>query len=222
MKPFLIIISLFTFAIVLGQKRQCSCAVDSLNTFTTINCKTTFLKNNSKLYWQFNCDKFWLTLENRNGGKKVINKVDLGGYYYVNRLGFHLIKEFDKSILFRSDCSSNGPCNYNLIDKITGNKIKEFGQLICIDADIKEKKYKFDFVVYFSKNNDKLKIYYLDSKKVLTVPFDVINNNLQCLIPEFQFDKMSLKGNILTLFYTNMNDKKMYLKINLTNKKYKW
>ena len=187
----------------------------------TTNCKTTILKNKSKLYWQYNCNKIWLTLENRKGKKIVLDEVPVGFFGYTYRLGFHLIKEFDNTILFRSGCPANGPCIYTLIDKSTGKKVDEFGQLICIDTDVREdKKYQFDFVVYFSENYDKIKIYYLNSKKKLTIPFDATKNNLTAVIPEHQFDKMNLEGNILTIYYTTTENKELKLKINLTNKKY--
>ena len=187
----------------------------------TTNCKTTILKNKSKLYWQYNCNKIWLTLENRKGKKIVLDDVPVGFFGYTYRLGFHLIKEFDNTILFRSGCPANGPCIYTLIDKSTGKKVDEFGQLICIDTDVREdKKYQFDFVVYFSENYDKIKIYYLNSKKKLTIPFDATKNNLTAVIPEHQFDKMNLEGNILTIYYTTTKNKELKLKINLTNKKY--
>ena len=187
----------------------------------TTNCKTTILNNKSKLYWQYNCNKIWLTLENRKGKKIVLDEVPVGFFGYTYRLGFHLIKEFDNTILFRSGCPANGPCMYTLIDKSTGKKVDEFGQLICIDTDVREdKKYQFDFVVYFSENYDKIKIYYLNSKKKLTIPFDATKNNLTAVIPEHQFDKMNLEGNILTIYYTTTENKELKLKINLTNKKY--
>jgi len=187
----------------------------------TTNCKTILLKNKSKLYWQYNCNRIWLTLENGKGNKTVLNEVDVELFGYTYRLGYHLIKEFDKTILFRSGCPANGPCIYTLIDKSTGKKIDEFGQLICIDTDVREdKKYQFDFVVYFAENYEKLKIYYINTKRTLTIPFDAKRNNLTAVIPEQQFDKMNLKGNILTIYYTTTENKELKLKINLTNKKY--
>ena len=37
---------------------------------STISCETAKFKNGSKLYWQFNCDRIWLTLEDVKGKKK--------------------------------------------------------------------------------------------------------------------------------------------------------
>ena len=210
-----------TFGQLFGQKKQCFCDKDILMNNATTNCKTTILKNKSKLYWQYNCNKIWLTLENRKGKKIVLDKIPVEYFGYTYRLGFHLIKEFDKTILFRSGCPANGPCTYTLIDKSTGKKVNEFGQLICIDTDVREdKKYQFDFGVYFSENYDKLKIYYFNSKKMLTIPFNARKNNLTAVIPEQQFDKMNLEGNILTIYYTTTENKELKLKINVTNKKY--
>lgn len=131
-------------------------------------------------------------------------------YGYTYRLGYSLIKEYQNSLLFRSGCPANGPCIYTLIDKTNGKKIKEFNQLICIGTDVQWEKsfpYQYNFVVYFTDNYDSLKIYYIDTKQLLTIPFNVIKNKLTSVNPEYQFNKMTLKGNLLELYYTT-DDKK--------------
>jgi hypothetical protein len=160
-------------------------------------------------------------IENIKVHKTTLDEVKIGLSGYTYRLGYHLVKEFDKTLLFRSGCPANGPCIYSLINKTTGKKIKEFGQLICIDTDVRqEKKYQYDFVVYFSENYDSLKFYYVNTKKVLTIPFAAKKNNLTAVIPENQFDNMTLNGQLLTLYYTTTKDKKLNLKINLANERY--
>ncbi|PWN63294.1 hypothetical protein [Chryseobacterium oncorhynchi] len=211
---------IFTFGPLYGQKKQCHCNKDTLMNNATVSCETRMLKNKAQLYWQYNCDKIWLTLETSKRKKITIDKVPVEYYGYIYRLGFHFVKEFNNSILFRSGCAANGPCIYTLIDKTRGKKIDEFGQLICIDTDIKdEKKYPFEFLVYADSNYKRIIIYYPDTKKVLKVPFDFEKNNVTAVIPEYQFDRMEVSGNILTLYYTTSEDKKLNLKINLKNKK---
>lgn len=211
---------ILTFGPLYGQKKQCHCDKDTLMNNATVSCETRMLKNKAQLYWQYNCDKIWLTLETNKGKNITIDEVPVEYYGYTYRLGFHFVKEFNNSILFRSGCAANGPCIYTLIDKTTGKKIDEFGQLICIDTDIKdEKKYPFEFLVYADSNYKRIIIYYPDTKKVLKVPFDFQKNNVTAVIPEYQFDRMEVSGNILTLHYTTSEDKKLNLKINLKNKK---
>jgi hypothetical protein len=201
---------------VISLSNHCFCENDSLINDNTVSCDTTTLYNNSKLYWQFNCDRIWLTLENKNGHQFVINTVPIDLYPYTYRLGFHLIKEFDKSILFRSNCAATGPCTFTLVDKNMGNKINEFPQLILINTE--DNKYIFDFIVYLSENSDYLIIYYPDSKKTLKIPF---NENLTLkAYPQQQFEEMTLKDNYLKITYwTNDNTEKI-LNINLKDKKY--
>src|SRR5690606_1850190 len=213
------ILLLFTLP-TFGQNNHCFCDKDTLMNETTVSCDTTTFSNNAKLYWQYNCDRILLTLENENGQKNVIDEVPVELYGYTYRLGFHLIKEFDKTILFRSGCPANGPCIYTLIDKNNGNKIKEFDQLICIDTDIKwenSHKYNFDFVVYLSDTTDHLIIYYVDDNRILKIPF---KEKLTSVIPQHQFDEMTLNNNILTLTYELDDNKKKTLNINLNDKKY--
>jgi len=208
-----------TFGQLYGQKKQCHCDKDTLMNYATVSCATRVLKNKAKLYWQFNCNKIWLTLENNKGKQVILDEVPVEYYGYTFRLGFHFVTEFDNSILFRSACPANGPCMYTLIDKITGKKIKEFGQLICIDTDVREdKKYPFDFFVYADNNYQNIIVNYPDKKKKLIIPFDFQKNNLTAVIPEYQFDNMILNGNSLTLYYTTTNDKNLKLKVNLSDK----
>lgn len=218
MKKFHIITFLYLliFFQTFGQNKRCFCVKDSLMK-ESISCDTTYFSNNSKIYWQFNCDDIWLTLENKNGNKFKIDEVPVDLFGYTYRLGYHLIKEYKNSLLFRSGCGATGPCSYILIDKINGKKIRDFNQLICIDTDVQiknEHQYNFDFVVYLFEES--IIIEYIESKKKVKVAF---KENLTALIPEHQFDKMILKNNILTIFYENDEGKKT-LKINLSDKKY--
>jgi len=185
----------------------------------TVSCDTTIFSNKAKLYWQYNCDRIWLTLENSKGQKSVIDEIPVELYGYTYRLGFHLIKEFDKTVLFRSGCPANGPCIYTLIDKNNGKKVKEFDQLICIDTDIRRSnahKYNFDFVVYLSDTTNNLIIYYVDKNKILKVPFN--ENRTPQIQPKF--NDMVLHHNVLTLSYKLDNNTKKTLNINLNDKKY--
>ena len=223
MRQLLTIIVVLFFGQVVGQKKQCFCDTDTLMNNATVSCDTKFFKNRSKLYWQYNCNRIWLTLENSKGRKKVIDEVEIGLYGYTFRLGYHLVKEFDKLLLFRSGCPANGPCVYTLIDKSTGRKVKEFNQLICINTDLEwndSKNYPFNFIVYFAEDYESLKIYYVDTKHILTIPFSAKKNNLTAGVPEYQFENMTLTNNLLKLFYTTTDNKELILKVNLLNNKY--
>jgi hypothetical protein len=186
----------------------------------TVSCDTKTLGNNAKLYWQYNCDRIWLTLENPVGEKFVIDEFGVELYAYTYRLGYHLIKEFEESLLFRSGCPANGPCTYTLIDKENGKKLKGFDQLICIDTDVKLEnphEYVFDFIVYFSETADQIIVYYVDGGKTLKVPF---RETLNGIVPQYQFKEMTLESNILTLFYELDNNTKKTLEIDLNDEKY--
>ena len=213
------ILLLFTLP-TFGQVKQCFCDKDTLMNGATVSCDTTTFKNNSILYWQYNCDRIWLTLENSSGQKFVIDESGVELYNLTYRLGYHLIKEFKESLLFRSGCPANGPCIYTLIDKSNGKKLKEFDQLICIDTDVKwenSHKYNFDFIVYLSDKADHLIIYYVESNRTLKVPF---KDKLTGIIPQKQFNEMTLENSILTLFYELDGNTKKTLKIDLNDKKY--
>jgi hypothetical protein len=211
---FMLIMMSFVFY---GQKKQCSCNTNNAMIEAPMDCETIVLKNKSKLYWQFNCNRIWLTLQNKIGKKTVINEVDIDLYGYTYRLGYHLIKEYKNSLLFRAGCPANGPCVYILINKTNGRIIKKFDQLICIDTDNKSGNahiYSYDFVVYLSEDRKHMNVYFINTKKQFRVPF---NFELTAISPEYLFEKMELKEHILTMTFEENNEKHNF-KINLINK----
>lgn len=201
------------------QNNICFCENDSLMNHTTVSCDTTILNNKSKLYWQYNCDGIWLTLENVNKQKTTIDSLSKDLYPLTYRIGYHMIKEFDKTILFRSNCpATGGNCSYSLIDKFNGKKVKEFDHLICIDTE--DDSYKLDFIVYLSKTKKQLVIYYVDNNKIFKIPF---TENLSFTVsPQQQFEEMSLKNNILELKYRTYDNSLKKIIINLKDKKYNY
>lgn len=222
MKIFPVLILLFCFGQAFGQKKDCFCDQDTLMNGATVDCETVLLKNKAKLYWQYNCDRIWLTLENSSRKKMVLDDMDVTFYAYTYRLGYHLVKEYQHTLLFRSGCPANGPCVYTLVDKETGGIVDTFDQLICIDTDSKWEdthEYAYDFVVYFSEDAKSLKVQSINRKKTWTVAFDAAANKLTSVIPEHQFNRMVLKGDLLVLDYTNDAGKNLQLKIRLSNKK---
>ncbi len=198
------------------HNKTCFCENDSLINHSTVSCDTIILNNKSKLFWQFNCERIWLTLEGENRQQAVIDSMPIDFYPLTYRLGYHLIKEFDNTLLFRSGCPANGPCVYNLIDKFTGKKIKEFDQLICIDTE--DDNYNFDFIVYLADTTDHLVIYYINNEKLLKIPFT--ENLTSAAYPQQHFEEMKLKNNILELTYWTNDNTNKTLSINLKDEKY--
>ena len=176
-----------------SQEKKCNCPIDSSINESTVSCEVKVLSNGAKLYWQYTCDRIWLTLQQKDGKKKVINEVPIEYYGYTFRLGFHLMKEYKTSLLFRSGCPANGPCNFILIDKNTGKKIEEFGELIY---DHKTQKL-FDFVVSFQQTNT-LRLYYVNAKKSFLIK--VHPDHFRAVVPEYSIDEISLKNRILKLY----------------------
>lgn len=186
-----------------GQIRECFCSTDSFMNRNTTDCKTKFLKSGEKLYWQFSCKKIWLTLETRYGRKIIIDKVPVEYYSYTYRIGYHLFKEFSKSLLFRSGCPANGPCDFVLIDKSNGKKIAEFGELIYDHTTDTI----YDFILYLSSKNT-LTLHYIDTGKKYRIKIDA--KQINAVIPEYMFHKISVNNNIAT---PNYGTKKLFLNL---------
>ena len=213
MRIFLILILFFSIKLSYAQKKECGCQKDSLINKNTTDCKTTYLKNGAKLYWQFNCKTIWLTLENKSGKRIKIHDVPIEYYPYTYRLGYSLCKEYKKLMLFRYGCPANGPCMFALINKNSGKKIKELPELIYNHTtDI-----FYDFIIYFSSPNS-LILYFAETGRGYKIPIN--RKYFNALIPEYQFDDIVLKNNIVTLTY-NSNKLDTIGKIVIDLKKYK-
>ena len=196
-----------------GQDLKCRCATDTLITQYATDCKEIHLKNNSKLYYQFNCDSIWLTLENNLCKKIIIYSMTTQLYGYTYRLGYQLSREYDNSLLFRYGCPANGPCKFVLIDKNNGRKLREFGELIY-DHETRE---FYDFVIYFS-NLRTLTIDYIETKKTINVPID--SSRFNYTVPEYQFVNVKLIDDTLNLkleYFENDTVKNENMKINVKN-----
>jgi len=194
-----------------AQTRTCYCDKDTMMNQLTTDCSTTLLRNGSKLYWQFNCDSIWLTLEQRNGHKLVLDTLPVNLYPYLYRLGFQLEKEYARKLLFRAGCPANGPCMFVLVDKSTGKRLREFGELIYD----RERKEFFDFLLYLSSGGD-LVLEYINSGKKYKLPVDT--RHFDQAIPEYQFGMIRLQGKELILPYTfweNDLEKEAVIRIDL-------
>lgn len=191
--------------------KTCFCEEDTLvNQFTT-SCDTTILKNKSKLYWQFNCDCIWLTLENKNGYKKTIHTVPIELYAYTSRLGYDLIKEFDNVLLFSYGCSATGSCSFILLDKNTGKKKREFDMLLGVwQAD----NYPFDFLVDLEQQQ--LHVYFVNEQR--SIHFPLKEQPMANAYPDQQFSDLKVQNNILTMIYETNGGMEEKLKINLNEK----
>ncbi|MCP9762819.1 hypothetical protein [Lacihabitans soyangensis] len=199
-------------------KTNCGCETDSLKTENTTNCDTTFLRNESKLYYQFNCDSIWLTLENLKGLKRIIyvEKDNFDEFYGIQwRIGYKFIKEYNKYLLFRSGCPANGPCNFVLIDKTTGELNRVLGELIYDH----ENNVFYDFLLYFSTTDDSIIVDFIDLNKQMKITID--KSHFTTVTPEYNFEKISFSKGIITLtyFYGDNNNPKLKT-ISVDTKKY--
>jgi hypothetical protein len=187
----------------------------------TASCETTGLKNGAKLYWQYNCKRIWFTFENKMGRKTVINEVPVEFFGYTYRLGYHFIREYRRTVLFRHGCRASGPCSYSLVNSSNGKTVKSFDQLIQIDTDISIKDphpYEFDFVVYPGIGKG-LEIFYVDTGKKLKIPVEIKDNEKDWVFGD-PFKKMTLRDDLLILIYEAAGGRKRELRIDLKSGKY--
>jgi hypothetical protein len=174
-------------------------------------CDTIVLSDAAKLYWSFNCDRIWLTLENRNRQRFVIDDFSIESMPLIHRIGSSFIKDFDETILIQHDCAATGPCSYSLIEKVTGNVVKKFPQLIGIDWE--NKTYNFDFVASLSQESDEIEVYFPNEKKAFAIA--ISNLNRKSAYPEDAFIETTFFGDVLTFKYLSDLDEVVEINVSM-------
>lgn len=208
-KVSLVILAILISQYFLGQ----SCNCNENRTLTQIiSCSPDILKNNSKIYWNFNCNSSWLTFENSKGIKKKLYSLDKDVIELTTRIGHIYFKEFKNTFLYTNKVISGccDPEDYYLYDINTVDLIKYLGRAIFVSESE-----KVPFVVSITNSNYKsnsiadfnsLTIYNLDTRKEYKIHFEkkqiengIKNNNY--MFTEYIFDESEITNDILVLKY---------------------
>lgn len=194
-----------------STKINLNCVNDSLLS-SIVSRDAKFLENNSKLYWDFNCDSSWLTFESQKGMKKVLFSLPKELIELTGRLGHYDFQEFNTSFLYTHSVIS-GCCDpdvYYLYDKENGDLIKHLGRAVYVG----DKDYHpyFASLIYNEKDtisgeDYSVVLYNIDTRKQLIrdmpandVQLGMENNDY--LFPEAVFDgPVTIQNNILEISY---------------------
>lgn len=210
MKTLIVIFLTFLISTTIwGQ--SCDCKSNELLN-ELISCKPEVLNNQSKIYWNYDCDSSWLIYENSNGNKKILYSLNKDFIEFTTRIGFVYFKEFKNTFLYTNKVISGccDPEDYYLYDKSNGDSIKYLGRAIFVSDSI-----GLPFVITITNSNydqnsmidyNSLTIYNLDTRKEYKVPFDKgkiqkgIKNN-DYMFPENVFDESEIINETLILKY---------------------
>jgi len=190
MKAYLTILILASISFkAIGQ--TCNCPNENLN----IECDTVYLKSNSMVYYQFNCDSIWLTLENQSSEKYDIYKADTKSVYNPSML--FLKQDCSQSALF-SVRNSKTDLDFFLINKSNGQVIKIFKNVVDKERN------NHCFIAYYKKDKKRISTYNIETgiKIEIETPEEIINNEFECL-------NSSLEGDSLFLYYYLGKKKKL-------------
>jgi hypothetical protein len=193
-----IVLSLiFCSLLVSGQKASCACDSISSEAFQ-LDCNKRKLGNGALLFYQFNCDSIWLTLQNARGKTRVLYSIPTRLHDYHDRVGWVFYREYRDALLFRKDCVPPTGCDFFLVDKTTGHTRLELGEIIDCPGMEKLKGLLF-FLDSSSDKKLKLVLYYPDSGKRIELPLKKADFNSEN--PNQQFGSIRLNGNILSVSY---------------------
>lgn len=214
----IISLSIFSCADNQGQldnpvtKIKLNCVNDSLLS-SIIPREAELLDNNSKLYWDFNCDSSWLTYESNSGIKKVLFSLPKELIELTTRLGHYEFQEFKNSFLYTHSVISGCcvPDEYYLYDKENGELIKQLGRTLYVGDK--------DYLPYFAsliydvkdsvsgEGDYSVIVYNIDNGKqvIQAMPSNDVKmgmDNNHYLYPEDIFDgQTKIQNNILVLSY---------------------
>jgi hypothetical protein len=195
------VLLLFSIISYSGSAQKLSCSCDSISLdLLQMDCGKKALRNNAFLYYQFNCDSIWLTLQNRNGKKIILYSFPTRLYEYHYRVGYVFLREFKNVILFGRDCVAPTGCSYVLINSYTGRIEKELGEPISCPGTETIKNIIF-YLDYSSYKDMKLVLYYPDTKKKILLPLRKVDFTLEK--PPIQFESIRIKNKILTVTYAS-------------------
>ncbi len=220
MKKSSIFILFFLFQYFFTQ--QCGCYKNP-QWKEVISYDPQILKNNAKIYWQYNCDSSWLIFKNKNTKKKIFSlDKDLIGL--TTRLGYSNIKEYKSSFLveFRVISGCCEPSEYILHNKNNAEIIGKLGSFLYQDKTKNNIPFiltlkSYTSILFTDLNTNKISTYYI--KQGLLKKIMLQNNSLTI---DDIFEGIQMKNNIITMRYKISNNKtgrfeNKSIKINIQN-----
>lgn len=95
------------------------------------------LTDGSQIYWSYDCDSSWLTLENKNGKKYVFYSLEKEMMELTTRIGHVHFTEFSRAFLYTNKVISGccEPLDYYLYNKEDASLIKYLGRAIFVGKD---------------------------------------------------------------------------------------
>lgn len=203
------------FAINSFAQNKCVC-IEKPNLNELTRCDTVYLNDGSILYRLFICDSSWLTLEDKNGKKLIINTTYADMIEYTEKLGPQFVRDFQSSILFstQESLAACWPSNFSLLSKSDGKIIRHIGKLIYFPDDTSS-----HFLVYFSDSTlNSITLYLADSEKsfYFQLPQNRIRETMNyggsgAIIPEQLFKETTLENNELIIRYSYFKPNGDYL-----------
>jgi hypothetical protein len=177
-----------------------------------IDCDIIKFDNNTRLYWNFDCDSSWLTFENLKHKKEILYSLGEGLQNYTGRLGYSYAQEYKNRFLIKNRVISGccAPMDFYLFDKSTGRLRKNLGKLIFYSQ-----KKTLPFVISLTNSSydtamiidyNSLSVYNIDNNKAyfIKLPKGEIERAMKSteeFNPEFLFDEPIIKGTTVYLTY---------------------
>ncbi|MFC0514969.1 hypothetical protein ACFFGT_12200 [Mucilaginibacter angelicae] len=184
-----------------------------------ISCKDLLFRNRAKLYWQFNCNKAWLTFKNPHGKSRIISLLNHDFFRLQGRLGYVGFTEYPSFFLAQHNVIS-GCCDppiFYLHDKTTGKIRSELGSLVYFS-----KEYDTPVVIYTKE--DRLVILNVETgkKHIIELPGRSIEQGLihkKTLYAENLFTTKQQQEQ-LVIYFDYQDNKKLITHFDIDLKKY--
>lgn len=205
MKKSSVFILFFLFQYFFTQ--QCGCAKNP-ELKEVISCKPQVLKNNAKIYWQYNCDSSWLIFQYKNIKKKIFS-LDKELIGLTTRLGYCNIKEYKSSFLAEYRIIS-GCCKspeYILHNKNNAEIIGRLGSFLYQSKTKDHSPFiltlkSYTSILFTDLNTNKISTYHIKEGLLEKI---MVQNNF--LTTDEIFEEIQMKDNTILLKYKILNNK---------------
>lgn len=196
----LFLLSMLCLSPTVKAQRTCGCGASDYEGRPAVNCDTRQLKGGYSLYYRYDCRRVWLTLQ-KGAWKKVIFEDDTRTVNLTYRLGYQPRGDFNRYTLFRYGCPANGPCEYVLLRKRDGRKIRsyDYRDLIGDPQDL-----DMPCILYFDDSREYICIDYMAAaRKVIRIK---VNESHFGMYSDYSWKSITLKNDVLRMTYKRTDD----------------
>lgn len=201
------------------QTSYCGCKEVS---YSFLSCDTTYITSKTILFWQWNCDSSWLTLQQKGKAQTILDVLEREKMPKSSSIGMHYIKKIGPSLWLKKQ-EVSGCCYPPTHSFFNLKRMKESFHIdkklfVWENLDLNYLVHFEDtsyqtLVLYNPKENKK----YIAQNKVKDIAYTLANGNIPFVKELFERPKVTKDS--IKFTYSYLNHKNQWLKEVISIKK---